>query len=111
MSTVSDAVGNRTNKVYQREGFLNTLEKDTDIPGPGAYKDSKTFGKEGSQITLKPKLKDILNAPAQTPGPGTYRDITSLPSNGSNFLSKFKSVNSGSIHSKKSIRFVGIERK
>ena len=111
MHIVLDEVGSLINKVYQREGFMNTLEGDIHMPGPGAYKESQTFGKEGAKITLKPRLKDILHVPAPTPGPGAYKDVTSLPSNGSNFLSKFKSVNSGMINSKGASRFVGIDRK
>ena len=86
-------------KVFQKEGFQNTLKCDPSFPGPGSYKEIQMFGKEGKLITLKSKLKDAPGAKKDTPGPGAYKSASTLPGTGISYSSKFKSVNSGGISS------------
>lgn len=91
-------------KVYQKEGFNNTKGADPNVPGPGTYKNTPTFGKKGRQFTLKGKLKD--QAPSvDVPGPGAYKEMTTIPKTGKNYYSKFKSINSGSIGPPTNSRF------
>lgn len=78
-------------KVYQKEGFKNTIPVDPNLPGPGAYKSFTSIGKEARNITLKGKFAN-LKGNTNVPGPGAYREYTSMPRTGRNFHSRFKSV-------------------
>lgn len=83
-------------KVYQKEGFKNTLAADPNVPGPGTYKNFPSFGTEAKKVTLKGKFHDSPSN-GGTPGPGSYTDLSSFPKTGRHFYSKFKSLSSWKI--------------
>mmetsp|Transcript_25339 Transcript_25339/g.28102 ORF Transcript_25339/g.28102 Transcript_25339/m.28102 type:complete len:228 (+) Transcript_25339:78-761(+) len=67
---------NQCKKVYQKEGFENTLDPDTESPGPAKYGRNQSFGRGAPKFSLVGKKKDhkfefyLKNSP----GPGVYND-------------------------------------
>lgn len=97
-------------RVYQKEGFKNTLGADPNVPGPGTYKPKADFGTDVKTATLKGKFKDSPKS-VNTPGPGAYKELSTLPKNGKNFYSKFKSINTGNMGPPTGERFKDVLKK